>query len=81
MSHQTMSVWKCDLCPVEVESDGYPHGWYQVIGNEHIHLELDLCGHCAAPIIAASREHEAHEQQASEVGNIDEDLPQRVHGV
>jgi hypothetical protein len=72
MSHQTTSVWKCDLCPVEVESDGYPHGWFQFTGNDESPrispLELDLCGHCAAPIIAASREHEAHEQRSNDSG-------------
>jgi hypothetical protein len=55
MSHQTTSVWKCDLCPVEVESAGFPHGWFQLIG-ENGALELDLCGHCAMPIVGAYRE-------------------------
>jgi hypothetical protein len=62
MSHKTTSVWKCDLCPVEVESANVPHGWFLVVGNDGA-LELDLCGHCAMPIIAAYRE-------ADHVGNF-----------
>ena len=70
MSHQTTSVWKCDLCQVEVESDRFPIGWFQLTElNFDSVLELDICGHCAAPIVAASREHEAHEQRSSDSGN------------
>src|ERR1700719_1999793 len=69
--HQTTSVWKGDLCPVEVESSEFPHGWFQLVGNDGA-LELDLCGHCALPIVTAHREHDAHEQRPSDSGNSTE---------
>ncbi len=54
MAHQTTSVWKCDLCPVEQESAGFPHGWFQFIGDNGA-LELDICWHCAMPIVDVYR--------------------------
>lgn len=51
--------YHCDLCPAQAEPHdcGLPVGWYRLTA-EIDEIDLQLCGQCAAPVVAAKREQE-----------------------